>query len=80
MKPINRQVHAIEQLRLLYHLDDASLAPEHLDAWLAWATRSRLQPSSASRARCASITTASSPPSASASPTAAWKDSTPRCA
>jgi transposase len=33
-----------EQLRLLYHLDDPSLAPEHLDAWLAWATRSRLRP------------------------------------
>jgi transposase len=33
-----------EQLRLLYHLDDPSLAPEHLDAWLAWASRSRLKP------------------------------------
>jgi transposase len=33
-----------EELRLLYHLDDAALAPEHLDAWLAWATRSRLKP------------------------------------
>jgi transposase len=33
-----------EELRLLYHLDDPSLAPEHLDAWLAWATRSRLRP------------------------------------
>ena len=33
-----------EQLRLLYHLDDPALAPEHLDAWLAWATRSRLRP------------------------------------
>ena len=31
-----------EELRLLYHLDDPTLAPEHLDAWLAWATRSRL--------------------------------------
>ena len=33
-----------EELRLLYHLDDPNLAPEHLDAWLAWATRSRLRP------------------------------------
>jgi len=33
-----------EELRLLYHLPDPALAPEHLDAWLAWATRSRLRP------------------------------------
>ena len=33
-----------EELRLLYHLDDPALAPEHLDAWLAWASRSRLRP------------------------------------
>jgi transposase len=33
-----------EELRLLYHLDDPSLAPTHLDAWLAWASRSRLKP------------------------------------
>src|SRR3954467_2723830 len=33
-----------EELRLLYHLDDPALAPEHLDAWLAWAGRSRLKP------------------------------------
>jgi transposase len=33
-----------EQLRLLYHLDDPALAPAHLDAWLAWASRSRLKP------------------------------------
>jgi transposase len=33
-----------EELRLLYHLDDPALAPEHLDAWLAWASRSRLKP------------------------------------
>jgi transposase len=33
-----------EELRLLYHLDDPDLAPEHLDAWLAWAARSRLRP------------------------------------
>jgi transposase len=33
-----------EELRLLYQLDDPQLAPAHLDAWLAWATRSRLAP------------------------------------
>jgi transposase len=33
-----------EELRLLYHLYDPRLAPAHLDAWLAWASRSRLAP------------------------------------
>jgi transposase len=33
-----------EELRLLYHLPDADLAPAHLDAWLTWATRSRPKP------------------------------------
>lgn len=33
-----------EQLRLLYHLDNPDAAPAHLDAWLAWASRSRLRP------------------------------------
>jgi transposase len=33
-----------EELRLLYQLDDPALAPAHLDAWLAWASRSRLRP------------------------------------
>jgi transposase len=33
-----------EQLRLLYHLDDPALAGEHLGAWLAWASRSKLKP------------------------------------
>jgi transposase len=33
-----------EELRLLYHLDDRAPAPAHLDAWLAWASRSRLKP------------------------------------
>lgn len=33
-----------EELRLLYHLDDPATAPAHLDAWLAWASRSRLRP------------------------------------
>ena len=33
-----------EELRLLYHLPDPSKATEHLDAWLAWASRSKLKP------------------------------------
>jgi len=33
-----------EELRLLYHLDDPSLALEHLDACLSWASRSNLDP------------------------------------
>jgi transposase len=33
-----------EELRLLYALEDTTLAPAHLDAWLAWASRSRLAP------------------------------------
>jgi len=33
-----------EELPLLYHLDDPRLAPAHLDAWLARASRSRLKP------------------------------------
>jgi transposase len=32
------------QLRLLYALEDPALAPAHLDAWLGWASRSRLAP------------------------------------
>jgi transposase len=33
-----------EELRLLYQLDDPALAPAHLDAWMTWASRSRLEP------------------------------------
>jgi len=33
-----------EELRLLYQLEDPTLAPAHLHAWLAWASRSRLAP------------------------------------
>ncbi len=33
-----------EELRMLYHLDDPRSAPEHLAAWLAWASRSKLKP------------------------------------
>jgi transposase len=34
----------MHELRLLYHLPDPELAPAHLGAWLAWASRSRLKP------------------------------------
>ena len=43
-KPMYRAFLLKEELRLLYHLEDSALAPAHLDAWLAWASRSRLQP------------------------------------
>jgi transposase len=33
-----------EQIRALYHLDDPADAEAHLDAWLAWASRSKLPP------------------------------------
>jgi transposase len=43
-KPMFRAFLLKEELRLLYHLQDTALAPAHLDAWLAWASRSRLEP------------------------------------
>jgi transposase len=43
-KPMFRAFLLKEELRLLYQLEDPTLAPAHLDAWLAWASRSRLQP------------------------------------
>src|SRR5438132_5512796 len=33
-----------EELRLLYQLQRPSMADAHLDAWLAWASRSKLEP------------------------------------
>ena len=33
-----------EELRALYHLPNPALAPEHLAAWLGWASRSKLKP------------------------------------
>jgi transposase len=33
-----------EELRLIYSLERPALAPAHLDAWLAWASRSKLEP------------------------------------
>jgi transposase len=38
------RVPAKEELRVLYQLEDRALAPARLDAWLAWASRSRLAP------------------------------------
>lgn len=43
-KPMFRAFLLKEELRLLYALEDPALAPAHLDAWLAWASRSRLPP------------------------------------
>lgn len=43
-EPLFRAFLLKEELRLLYHLENPDLAPEHLDAWLAWAQRSRLEP------------------------------------
>jgi transposase len=43
-KPLYRAFLLKEELRVLYQLDDPALAPEHLDAWLAWASRSKLDP------------------------------------
>jgi transposase len=43
-KPMYRAFLLKEELRLLYHLPDRAKAPEHLDAWLAWASRSKLKP------------------------------------
>ncbi len=43
-RPLYRAFLLKEELRLIYHLDDPSIAPAHLDAWLTWAPRSRLEP------------------------------------
>jgi len=43
-KPMFRAFLLKEELRLLYQLENPALAPAHLDAWLAWASRSRLDP------------------------------------
>jgi len=43
-KPMFRAFLLKEELRLLYQLEDSALAPAHLDAWLAWASRSKLDP------------------------------------
>ena len=43
-RPLYRAFRLKEELRLLYRLEDPTLAPAHLDAWLTWASRSRLEP------------------------------------
>jgi transposase len=42
-KPLYRAFLLKEELRLLYQLETPALAPAHLDAWLAWASRSKLE-------------------------------------
>jgi transposase len=41
-KPLYRAFLLKEELRVLYQLDNPTLAPGHLDAWLDGASRSRL--------------------------------------
>jgi transposase len=43
-RPLYRAYLLKEELRALYHLDDPAAAPDHLQAWLAWASRSQLKP------------------------------------
>ena len=43
-RPLYRAFLLKEELRLLYQLPRLSLAGEHLDAWLVWASRSKLEP------------------------------------
>ena len=43
-KPMFRAFLLKEELRRLYQLENPKLAPAHLEAWLAWASRSRLDP------------------------------------
>jgi transposase len=43
-RPVYRGYMLKEQLRALDQLEDPTLAPAHLEAWLAWASRSKLKP------------------------------------
>ena len=43
-KPMFRAFLLKEELRLPYQLEARSFAPAHLDAWLAWASRSPARP------------------------------------
>jgi transposase len=43
-RPLYRAFLLKEELRVLYQLEDLTLAPAHIDAWLTWASRSRLEP------------------------------------
>jgi len=74
-QPLYRAFLLKEELRLLYQLDDPSLASAHLDAWLTWASRASSR-SSNSPEPSAATATGSSTRSASASTTGAWKAST----
>ena len=42
-KPLYRAFLLKEELRVLYQLENPALAPQHLDAWLAWASQSKLE-------------------------------------
>jgi len=64
------------QLRLLYTLEDPSLAPAHLDAWIAWASRSKLAPFVKAARTLRRHRDGILAPSASDSPTGASKAST----
>ena len=43
-KRLYRAFLLYHQLRLLYQLEDPTLAPAHLDTWIGWAARSKLAP------------------------------------
>ena len=43
-RPLYRAYLLKEQLRALYELPDPAEAPAHLDAWLAWTARCKLEP------------------------------------
>ena len=68
-----------EELRALYHLNDPALAPDHLKAWLAWASRSKLKPFIKLARTIRRYRDGILAAIASAYPTPVSKDSTPRC-
>jgi transposase len=67
-----------EGLRDLYRLAEPAEAPAHLDWWLAWASRSRIPPSSPCPARCGPTGNGSWPRSSSGCPTPSWRAWPPR--
>jgi hypothetical protein len=58
-----------EELRLLYQLDNPRVAPAHLEAWLAWASKIAAQGVRETRPPAAATARACSPQSALDSPT-----------
>jgi transposase len=69
-----------EQLRAVFHEPSVEGAIEMLDAWVAWAERSRLPASSSSPPRSAPTARRSWRASPTASPTPAWRRPTPASA